>query len=107
MCSAACAVFDKVSQPSFLHNVRHTGDLLKTQLLRLQSSHPDLVNDVCGVGLGPAVYTRLGDFVKGRLSFSCTSCGHILLFLRGAVHGPWVIGEESCPSHTQHVLICC
>ncbi|MBC7217113.1 MAG: aminotransferase class III-fold pyridoxal phosphate-dependent enzyme, partial [Candidatus Caldatribacterium sp.] len=48
---SACVVIDTVSQEAFLQSVRQKGEMLKERLEDLQSSFPEKVREVRGLGL--------------------------------------------------------
>ncbi|MDK3017516.1 aspartate aminotransferase family protein [Pseudodonghicola flavimaris] len=50
-CAVGCAVMDQVNTPAFLHGVNRKAGLLRQKLEGLVAAHPDVFEEVRGVGL--------------------------------------------------------
>jgi acetylornithine/N-succinyldiaminopimelate aminotransferase len=49
--AVADAVLDEMLQPNFLDNVKKLGKEFRDELLNLQKSHPDVIDEIRGIGL--------------------------------------------------------
>ena len=65
-CAVGCTVMDHVAAPEFLAEVNRKAGLLRQKLEGLVASHPDVFEEVRGVGLMLGLKTKCapGDFVK-------------------------------------------